>query len=57
METGKRLEEIKKAKGIKRNVLMDLLYRAGGRKRLRDILGKDGKLMQIVSRIEEKLSQ
>lgn len=76
-ETGKSLEEIKKAKGIERNVLMDLLYRAGGlrgveigtlldvdystvsqgRKRLRDRLRKDRKLMQIVSRIEEKLSQ
>ena len=29
-ETGKYLDEIKKSKGIERNVLMDLLYRAGG---------------------------
>jgi len=29
-ETGKDLDEIKKSKGIERNVLMDLLYRAGG---------------------------
>ena len=29
-ETGKGLDEIKKSKGIERNVLMDLLYRAGG---------------------------
>ncbi len=31
-ETDKGLEEIKKAKGIERIVLMDLLYRAGGLK-------------------------
>lgn len=29
-ETGKNLEEIKKAKGIERGILMDLLYRVGG---------------------------
>ncbi|GBD97233.1 hypothetical protein BMS3Abin06_02129 [bacterium BMS3Abin06] len=28
-ETGKCLDEIKKSKGIDRNILMDLLYRAG----------------------------
>ncbi len=31
-ETGKDLDEIKKSKGIERNVLMDLLYRSGGLK-------------------------
>lgn len=31
-ETGKDLDEIKKSKGIERNILMDLLYRAGGLK-------------------------
>ncbi len=29
-ETGKGLEEIKKAKGIERSILMDMLYRSGG---------------------------
>ncbi len=31
-DTGKRLDEIKKFKGIERNILMDLLYREGGLK-------------------------
>lgn len=76
-ETGKRLDEIKRAKGIERNMLMDLLYRVGGlnnaeigrllevdystvsqgRKRLRDRLRKDKKLMEVVSTLEVKLSQ
>ena len=41
-ETGKGLDEIKKSKGIERNVLMDLLYRSGG------IKGSEiGKLLEV----------
>ena len=42
-ETGKGLEEIKKAKGIERSILMDLLYRTGGLRgpEIGNILGVD----------------
>ncbi len=42
-ETGKGLEEIKKAKGVERSILMDLLYRAGGLRgtEIGNILGVD----------------
>ena len=41
-ETGKNLEEIKRRKGIERNILMDLLYREGGLSNV-----EIGRLMEI----------
>lgn len=74
-ETGKGIDEIKKEKGLLRQIAMDMLYRIGGlrgkeigrmmgvgytavsqeRKRLREKVQMDKKLLMLMKKIEQKL--